>query len=386
MTKRIAILGSTGSIGQQTLQVAAALGDQVAVIALGAGNNVDLLLEQAARFRPAYVASPALATGNADAASAGCRMLGMEELAVLPEADLIMVATVGRVGLGPTMAALRAGKTVAIANKEVLVIAGAFLTAAAKASGATILPIDSEHSAIWQCLRGEGAQELGSAPPGVARLILTASGGPFCDFDTPALARVTAAEALQHPTWQMGPKITVDSATLMNKGLELIEAHWLFAMPYERIDVVLHRESIVHSMVEFVDGSLKAQMGLPDMRTPIQYALTYPTRMAAPWPRLEVATLGQLSFGRVDEEKFPCLRLARYAGQRGGTYPAVLSAADEVAVAAFLAGAIGFLEIPALVERVLESHDSNPRPTLDDVLAADDWARQRCRGLMTGVR
>ena len=386
MTKHIVVLGSTGSIGRQTLQVAAALGDQVEVVALGAGNNVELFLQQASHFRPAYLASPALTTDSTALASLGCQLLSMEDLAVLPEADLIVVATVGRVGIGPAVAAVRAGKTVAVANKEVLVTAGAFLTRTAQASGATIIPIDSEHSAIWQCLRGEGLPELGAPLPSVARLILTASGGPFCDLDTAALARVTPAQALHHPTWQMGPKITVDSATLMNKGLEVIEARWLFAMPYEQIDVVLHRESIVHSLVEFVDGSLKAQLGVPDMRVPIQYALTYPSRVPAPWPRLDIARVGQLSFGEVDDDKFPCLRLARFAGERGGTYPAVLSAADEVAVAAFLAGTIGFLDIPALIERVLGSHDSNPRPSLEDVLAADDWARRQCRGLMAGVR
>ncbi|HXG41811.1 MAG TPA: 1-deoxy-D-xylulose-5-phosphate reductoisomerase [Dehalococcoidia bacterium] len=370
--KGLVVLGSTGSIGRQTLEVVRALPGRFRVVGLAAGNNLSLLEEQVREFRPRLV----YASRDGEQLYLRLRELGLpcrwalpEEMAVAEDVHLVMVATVGRAGLSPTLAALRAGKVVALANKEVLVMAGHLVREAARQGGGQLRPVDSEHSAIWQCLWGE-------QPQAVARLFLTASGGPFRDTPLEELARVTAAEALRHPTWQMGPKVTVDSATLLNKGLECIEARWFFDLPLERIEVVLHRESIVHSLVEFRDGSLKAQLSAPDMRLPIQLALTYPERVeGASVPRVDLARLGALHFGPVDLRRYPCLGLALEAGRRGGTYPAALSAADEVAVQHFLAGHIGFLDIPRLLEDVLAAHRSAADPSLDQVLEADAWAR-----------
>ena len=290
------------------------------------------------------------------------------EMAMLEDVDVVLVATAGSAGLQPTLAALKAGKPVALANKEVLVMAG-HLVRNALSQGGELRPVDSEHSAIWQCLWGEEDHDI-------RRIMLTASGGAFRDLDLAALAEVTPEQALTHPTWRMGRKITVDSASLMNKGMETIEAMWLFDVPMDKVEVVLHRESIVHSLVEFSDGSVKAQLGLPDMRLPIQCALAYPERMPKPpSASLDLAVVGSLTFSAPDMSRYPCLRLAMEAGQRGGTYPAVMAAADEVAVDRFLKGGIGFLDIPRVVESVLEAHSPISSPDLEEVMEADRWAR-----------
>ena len=371
--KHLAILGCTGSIGRQTLDVVRALGGRFRVVALAGGRNVNLLAQQVQEFRPLLVwaLEPSLPSL---AASWGCQVASMEEMAQDPKVDLVVVATSGKAGLSPTLAALQARRAVALVNKEVLVMAGELVTSLAKSQGVELRPIDSEHSAIWQCLRGEGAH---GEEAKVRRILLTASGGAFRDYTVEQMAQATPQEALKHPTWLMGKKVTVDSATLMNKGLEVIEAHWLFGVPYDQIEVVLHRESIIHSMVEFTDGSIKAQLSPPDMRIAIQYALTCPERVPNPeLPRLDFDQPLSFTFGQVNMGRFPCLRLAREAGERGGTYGAVLSAADEVAVERFLAEDIGFLDIPRLVEHVLAQHRSVEHPSLADVLQADAWARE----------
>lgn len=371
----VAVLGSTGSIGTQTLDVIRALGGRLRVVALAAGRNTDLLYRQVAEFRPSLVCADAALDPDR---LAGAHVVPMEAMAAHPDVDVVLVGTPGAAGLAPTLAALRAGKAVALANKEVLVMAGAVLTRAAAEGGGELRPVDSEHSAIWQCLWGE---ERG----GIARLILTASGGALRDRPLESLDTVTPEEALRHPTWTMGRKVTVDSATLFNKGLETIEARWLFDVPVERIEVVMHRESIVHSLVEFRDGSVKAQLGLPNMRLPIQCALTYPERLPCPVPRLDLAALGSLQFAPPDFARYPCLALAMEAGRRGGTYPAVLAAADEVAVEEFLAGRIRFTDIPRLIEWVLAAHSPGPEDDLDAVLEADTWARRQARAVLAHV-
>ncbi|MBI4507398.1 MAG: 1-deoxy-D-xylulose-5-phosphate reductoisomerase [Chloroflexi bacterium] len=387
--KSLVILGSTGSIGQQTLDVAAALPERFEVLGLAAGRQIDLLLDQVRRFRPRYVAAAdeAALAARADALrTCGARVISARELSTLPEADVVVAATVGHAGLEPIVAALAAGKDVALANKEAIVAAGPLLARVARRTGARLLPVDSEPSAIWQCLQGEVgtpdephlATLVGLAPSGraVARLILTASGGAFRDWPQGHLSRVRPADALRHPTWRMGPKITVDAATMMNKGLEIIEAHWLFGVPYERIEVLLHRESIVHSLVAFVDGSMKAQCSLPDMRLPIQYALTFPERVARPSvAHLDLAAVGALSFGHVPPERYPCLSLAREAGQHGGTYPAALSGANEEAVACFMAGQVAFTDVAPLVAAALDRHAPVWEPEIDDIRQADELAR-----------
>ncbi|MBI2909453.1 MAG: 1-deoxy-D-xylulose-5-phosphate reductoisomerase [Chloroflexi bacterium] len=359
--KRIAVLGSTGSIGQQTLEVARDFPDRLKIVGLAAGGNLGLLAQQVREFGPSLV--------SFGGEGLDLRRVPMEEMASHPDVDVVVVATSGKAGLAPTLAAIRAKKGVALANKEVLVMAGEVVMAEARRQGVEIMPIDSEHSALWQCLRGEENRE-------VARLLLTASGGAFRDWPLGKLESVTPEEALRHPTWRMGRKVTIDSATLMNKGMEVIEARWLFGVPFNQIQVVMHRESIVHSLVEFVDGSVKAQMGPPDMRLPIQLSLSYPERWGNPTlPRLNLKEVGALSFGEVDLERYPCLRLALEAGRRGGTYPAVLSAADDVAVALFLQGRIGFQDIARVVEETVAKHVTVDRPNLDNILAADSWAR-----------
>ena len=365
----VAVLGSTGSIGTRALDVLATLPDRFRVTALAAGRNLRLLDEQVRRFRPTYVWSEAAPADLPD--WPGVRVLPMDEIVAQPEVDLIVAGTVGVTGLEATLAALRLGKVVALANKEVLVMAGQVITAAARVGGGSLRPVDSEHSAIWQCLWGE-------QPASVARIILTASGGAFRDLPAEELARVTPEQALRHPTWEMGRKITVDSATLMNKGLETIEARWLFDVPLERIEVLMHRESIVHSLVEFKDGSVKAQLGAPDMRLPILCALGYPERLPSEdTPRLNLGRIGALHFEAPDSERFPCLRLAIEAGRRGATYPAVLAGAGEVAMEGFLDGAIGFTEMAAVVEDALSRHEPSADDELAAVLAADAWARRR---------
>ena len=376
----ISILGSTGSIGCNTLRVVEAFGGEFAVTALSAGRNVERLAEQIERHRPELVsveneecadklrellkakgvAAPRLATGEA----------GLVEVATHAGAQIVVGAAVGAVGLVPTLRAIEAGRRVALANKETLVIAGELMTAAAEKSGAEILPVDSEHNALHQCLRGERREE-------VRRLVLTASGGPFRTKSFEEMRRATVAEAMRHPTWAMGAKITVDSATLMNKGLEVIEARWLFGFDADRVDIVVHPESVVHSMVELIDGSVIAQLGVTDMRHAIQYALTYPARRPSELPPLDLARLGSLHFEAPDRARFPCVDLAYRALRAGGTSPAVLNAANEIAVAAFLDGRLRLTDIAVVIRRALDAHDSRPASSLEAVLAADREARAR---------
>jgi 1-deoxy-D-xylulose-5-phosphate reductoisomerase len=375
--KGLVVLGSTGSIGRQTLDVVRGLRKRFRVVGLAAGRNVTLLQEQAREFSPRFVCYEGNASSARDVLKIeGVDWLPMEAMAARPDVDIVVVATVGKAGLTPTLAALEAGKTVALANKEVLVMAGSLVAEAARRGHGEIRPVDSEHSAIWQCLRGEKTASI-------RRLILTASGGALRDKSIEELRRVTPEQALSHPTWQMGRKITVDSATLMNKGMEAIEARWLFNVPLDRIEIVLHRESIVHSLVEFADGSLKAQLGAPDMRVPIQVALCYPDRIPVPSaPYLDLRRVGPLHFSELRLDRYPCLALALEAGHRGGTYPAVLSAADEIAVASFLAGRTGFTRIPEVISETLNAHDGVAEPNLDNILAADAWARGYAENLV----
>ena len=363
VVKRIAIFGSTGSIGQQVLDVVRALPDELEVVALTGNRNLKLLKRQIQEFQPKLLC-PSV---TPDVGHGG--QLSAEDIASHPEVDLVVVATVGKAGLSPTLAALHAGKTVALASKEVLVMAGEIAIHEASLHQSRILPVDGEHSAIWQCLQGEEAKPH--------RLLLTASGGPFYHYSQADLAEATPEQALRHPVWKMGRKITIDSATLMNKGLEVIEAHWLFSFPFDSIEILIHPQSIVHSMVEFADGSLKAQLSCPDMRLPIQYALSYPQR----WPnpelsRIDWTKINSLTFEPVDYDRFPCLRLAIDAGKSGGTYPAVLCAADEVAVELFLSRRIRFTGIAEIVQETLEQHRNISTPSLEDILAADNWARE----------
>ena len=367
--KRLAILGSTGSIGRQTLEVVRALPHRFQVIGLAAGQNLDSLAKQIDEFKPKFVYYQDKAT-TAVSTDTKYEFLPIEDIARHPEVDTVVIATSGKSGLSSTLAAVKAGKQVALANKESLVMAGEIITREARQNAARILPVDSEHSAIWQCLTGE-------TQPAV-QLVLTASGGPFRHYSTEQLDKVTPEQALQHPSWQMGKKVTIDSATLMNKGLEVIEARWLFNMPFDSIKVIIHPQSIIHSMVEFVDGSIKAQLGYPDMRLPIQYALSYPERLPNPeLPRLDWSNIKELTFEQPDFDRFPCLRLAIEAGRKGGTDPAVLCAADEVAVELFLSQAIKFTDIAHLAERALEEHKAIAQPTLEEITVADGWARDR---------
>ncbi|MBI2303712.1 MAG: 1-deoxy-D-xylulose-5-phosphate reductoisomerase [Chloroflexi bacterium] len=372
--KHLAILGSTGSIGRQTLEVVRAFPHRLKVVALAAGRNKALLAEQAREFKPKLVFLQGKESPLADE-DWDYTFLPMHEMVTHPQVDVVVVATAGKAGLLPTMSALHAGKRVALANKEVLVMAGELIIQEAKRHGGLLLPVDSEHSAIWQCLPEEGD------PSTICRILLTASGGPFWHLSAEEVEKVTVAEALSHPTWRMGRKVTVDSATLMNKGMEVIEAHWLFHVSYSQIQVVIHRESIVHSMVEFIDGSIKAQISPPDMRLPIQYALSYPQRWSNDQlPHLDLSSGISLTFQGVERGRFPCLDLALEVAKRGGTYPAVLSAADEVAVELFLAGEMGFGDIHRRVESVVERHQGVSHPSLEEILAADAWAREVARG------
>ncbi|MFC1990296.1 1-deoxy-D-xylulose-5-phosphate reductoisomerase [Chloroflexota bacterium] len=374
--KRLAILGSTGSIGQQTLDVVRALPKRFHVIGLAAGQNINLLTKQIAEFKPRFVYYQDRSV-LAHLTDAEYELLSLEEIAAHPKVDIVVIATSGKAGLNPTLAAVKAGKKIALANKEPLVMAGEIITSEAKLNAAQILPVDSEHSAIWQCLRGETQS--------AAQLILTASGGPFRCYSPAELNGVTAEQALRHPSWQMGEKVTIDSATLMNKGLEVIEARWLFDMPFDKIRVLIHPQSIIHSMVEFTDGSIKAQLSYPDMRLPIQYALSYPERLPNPHlPRLDWSIIKDLNFEPPDFDTFPCLKLAIEAGRKGGTYPAVLCATDEVAVEAFLSQRIKFTDIARLVEQTLGKHEAIASPTLEEIMASDAWARGKVTQLITG--
>jgi len=380
--KRLAVLGSTGSIGRQTLDVVRALPQRFRVVGLAAGQNTDLLAEQINEFKPQFAYySPVNSEDRkkqARLADIECEFMSLEEIAGHPQVDMVVMATSGKAGLNPTLAAVKAGKNIALANKESLVMAGEIITSEAKLSGAQILPVDSEHSAIWQCLNGETQKPV--------QIILTASGGPFRDYSPAQLGEVTVEQALKHPSWRMGRKVTIDSATLMNKGLEVIEAHWLFSMPYDGIRVIVHPQSIIHSMVEFADGSVKAQLSYPDMRLPIQYALSYPDRLPNPrLPKIDWSKITDLTFAEPDADTFPCLRLAIEAGRKGGTYPAVLCAADEVAVELFLSRRIRFIDIAAIIERTLEQHQAVNNPDIEEILAADSWSREKALNLANGV-
>jgi 1-deoxy-D-xylulose-5-phosphate reductoisomerase len=378
--KRISILGSTGSIGRQTLEVVKSLPERLAVVALAGGENVELLAEQTATFRPGMVSAASAARAKELEAllrqrgvhplpEITCGPEGMTRAARHPEAEMVVSAAVGVVGLPATYAAIKAGKAIALANKEVLVAAGELVTQAAREHEVDLLPVDSEHNAIHQCLRAGQRSE-------VRKLILTASGGPFLRTPLAKLGHVTPDEALNHPNWKMGKRITVDSATLVNKGFEVIEAHWLFGMELERIEVVIHRQSIVHSLVEYVDGSVVAQLGPPDMRLPIQYALTYPERMAAPGIQLDWARLRKLEFEAPSASKFPCLGLAQEALRRGGVQPCAFNAADEVAVESFLGKGIRFTDIAPVIESAMERMPKANASNMEDVLAADREARR----------
>jgi 1-deoxy-D-xylulose-5-phosphate reductoisomerase len=380
--KRLIILGATGSIGRAALDVAAAFPEEFEVTALSAGRGGDVFEQQIKAVRPriASVASPAEAARlRARCAGLPTEILGgpdaAADVAGGADGDLVISAIVGAAGLLPTLAAIRAGKAVALANKETMVMAGALVTAEAARYGTAILPVDSEHSAIFQALAGQRGED-------VRRLILTASGGPFWNTPSDRLARVTREDALRHPNWSMGPKITIDSATLMNKGLEVIEAHWLFGIPAERIDVVIHRQSVVHSMVEFCDGSVLAQMGVADMRGPIAYAMSHPRRLPLPLAPLDVVGRGALTFEAPDTLRFPCLAHGYAALRTGGTMPAALNAANEEAVGAFLDGRIGFLSIAETIDRVLQETNPGAASTVDDVLAADATARRVARRIL----
>jgi 1-deoxy-D-xylulose-5-phosphate reductoisomerase len=379
----IAILGSTGSIGCNSLRVIEALGaERFKVVALAAGRNVKQLAEQVAKYSPELVSvesEESAAELRSELAARGVpipRLLvgepGLVEVATHERADCVISATVGAVGFVPTLRALEAGKRVALANKETLVMAGELMTRAAAASGAELLPVDSEHNALHQCLRGEKRSE-------VRRIVLTASGGPFRQRDKQGMANATVAEAMQHPTWNMGAKITIDSATLMNKGLEVIEAHWLFGFSPDEIGIVVHPESVVHSMIELIDGSIIAQMGVTDMRHAIQYALTYPERHSSNLPPLDLAKLASLNFEQPDLERFPCVGLAYRALRTGGTLPAAMNAANEESVQAFIDERIGFSDIPGIIGEVMDRHESAPVTDLESVLQADASARQLAR-------
>jgi 1-deoxy-D-xylulose-5-phosphate reductoisomerase len=371
--KNIVLLGTTGSIGTSTQKVAADLPERVRIVGMASRESVSGMETAIRQFKPLRVAM----TNREKARELEARIRqpvlagesGLVELATMPEADIVLIAIVGIAGLEPALAAIRAGKDIAVASKEILVMAGELVMGEAKKQGVKVLPVDSEHSAIFQCLDGRRSAE-------VKRLILTASGGPFRQTPREQFEHITVAQALKHPSWNMGPKITIDSATLFNKGLEMIEARWLFDIEMDRVDVVVHPQSIVHSMVEFRDGSILAQLSVPDMRYPIQYALTWPDRVPNSMPPTDFAKIGTLTFENPDAARFSSLRLAREAGNKGGTLPAVFNAANEVAVARFVAGEIRFPDIFATVEKTMQAHRLVAHPTLDAILAADSWARK----------
>jgi 1-deoxy-D-xylulose-5-phosphate reductoisomerase len=384
--KRLAILGSTGSIGVSTLEIVAEHPGRFQVVALTAGRNLALLEEQIARFSPGMVAVPDRENarllkerigGNGPEILYGNK--GLISCAAGAPAEMVVSAIVGAAGLEPTLAAIEAGRDIALANKETLVIAGELVMSAVAKSGCRLFPVDSEHSAIYQSLEGHRRED-------VRRLILTASGGPFRNWSIDELCAVTPKDALAHPNWNMGRKITIDSATMMNKGLEVIEAHWLFELSIDKIAVHIHPESIVHSMVEYVDGAVMAQLGIPDMTTPIAYALSYPERLPLDLPPLDLCRLGKLHFSSPDRKCFPCLDLAYDAIRRGGTTPAVLNAANEIAVEAFLHEKVGFLDIPRIIAMVIEGYSCTTAGGLDDILAADAWARQTAESVIVDLQ
>ncbi len=378
--KNVAILGSTGSIGKNSLEVIASFPDQFKVTYLTVNNNVDSLCDQVRRFKPKGVV---VLDKNA---AAECKKRfdsttevfagedGLEKIVQGDDVDFVISSLVGFAGLKPTIAAIKAGKRIALANKETLVVAGEIIMDLVKKTGGVLIPVDSEHSAIFQCLVGESSLSVG-------KIILTASGGPFLNTPMEMLQNVSVEQALNHPNWKMGNKITIDSATLMNKGLEVIEARWLFGTPADKIDIVIHPQSIIHSMVEFVDGSVKAQLGVPDMKIPIQYALTYPDRAASNFGRVDFPKLREMTFFTPDLDRFKCLRLAYDALEEGGTMPAALNAANEIAVKRFLEGRIPFLRIPETICRTMEHHSGTTNPTLDDIIEADASARRFAGGI-----
>ena len=386
MLKNLSILGSTGSIGTNLLQIVAQFPDRFRVGALAAKSNIRLLAEQIERFNPRMAV--VYDEKRAQALKAQLRDheveilygdTGYQAAATLAEVDTVVTAVVGAAGLLPTLAAIDAGKKIALANKETLVMAGALVMQRALDAGVQILPIDSEHSAIFQCLQGQQQQDLD-------RILLTASGGPFLNTSRDQLATIEPLDALAHPTWSMGNKITIDSATLMNKGLEVIEAHWLFKTPLDKIEVVVHPQSIIHSMVAFRDGSVIAQMGIPDMKGAIAYALSYPDRLPLDQPLPAFTELKSLTFVEPDMERFPCLALAYRAGQTGHTLPAVMNAANEIAVEAFLCHRIPFLEIPQIIESVMDAHQVVRDPSLTDILAADQEARTQAQAMIEAIK
>lgn len=380
--KKIGILGSTGSIGVSTLEIAAAHRDRFEVVALTAGNNLELLKLQIEEFSPRLVsvASEKLARQLEQMLPARrpeilCGVPGLIAAATVSDIDMVVAAIVGAAGLVPTAAAIKAGKDVALANKETLVTAGRLIMELVAEKGVRLYPVDSEHSAVFQSLQGHRKAD-------VKRIILTASGGPFLDYPKERLAKVSVADALNHPNWSMGRKITIDSATMMNKGLEVIEARWLFDTPADRIDVNIHPQSIIHSMVEYLDGCVMAQLGVPDMKAPIAYALTYPERVTTGVRPLDLTALSGLTFFKPDHDRFPALKLAYCALESGESMAAVLNAANEVAVEAFLAGKIRFTEIPVLIERTMAAHDARSFATIEDVLIADRWGRDKAREIL----
>ena len=376
--KKVVLLGCTGSIGTSSVKVVNDLSDRLQVVGLGAGNNVQLLMEQTRSLHPKAVSiqseenAELLRKELGGSTEVYCGEEGLIKLATMPEADIVLISIIGTTGLKPALAAIRAGKDIALASKEVLVVAGEIVMSEAKKYGVNVLTVDSEHSAIFQCLEGR-------KPESVRRLILTASGGPFRKTPKSEFAGITLEKALKHPSWSMGRKITLDSATLFNKGLEMIEARWLFNMGIEKVSVLVHPQSIVHSMVEFVDGSILAQLSTPDMCLPIQYALTWPERVQSTRVQTDFAAIGTLTFENPDEDRFPALRLAREAGLKGGTLPCVLNAANEIAVESFINSKLRFDQISTLVEDVMSAHQRIDHPTLDQLLEADRWARDNAR-------
>ncbi|MBW2065731.1 MAG: 1-deoxy-D-xylulose-5-phosphate reductoisomerase [Deltaproteobacteria bacterium] len=378
--KRIAILGSTGSIGSSALKVIEDNPERYRVVALAAGRNISLLLRQIEKFRPKYVATLDAEIAESLRGQLGRNLCvevfsgeeGVAQVATMEEVDTVISAITGAAGLIPTYEAIKKGKQVALANKETMVMAGSLVMDEARKRGVTILPVDSEHSAVFQSMQGHPRED-------VRRVILTASGGPFKELPLEEMEKVTPKEALKHPNWDMGPKITIDSATMMNKGLEVIEAKWLFDLNIEQINVLIHPQSIIHSMVEYQDGSIIAQMGIPDMITPISYALSYPHHIQTRLPYLELAEIGELSFEKPDFKRFRCLELAFEAISIGGSMPVVMNGANEIAVESFLEGAIGFLQIPILIQKTMEAHRPFSIEGIEKVLEADAWARDTAR-------
>ncbi len=383
--KNIVILGSTGSIGTNTLDIVAKFPDQFRVVGLTAGTKEEKLEEQLRTFKPQVVALSDKAAADrlrARTKDTGITILsgleGVTEVARLSQAELVITAIVGGAGLVPTLAAIQAGKNVSLANKEPMVMAGKLMQEEARKHGVRIFPVDSEHSAIFQSMEGHRREDI-------RRLILTASGGPLWDMPKEQMQHVKPEQALQHPNWKMGAKITIDSATLMNKGLEVMEARWLFDIPMHQIEVLIHRESIIHSLVEYRDGSVIAQLGCPDMRTPISYAMNYPERMPLDLPSLDLAAIGKLTFHKPDHDRFPCLGLGYEALRTGGTMPATLNAANEIAVAAYLDGGIGFLDIPEVIRSTMEAHRTQDVTNLEQALEADRWAREKSGSLVRAL-